>query len=134
MYLTPTPWLYICFARHTKEAGVVQQRKFCQIALYQFVMLTIPVLIGVARRCTYIRDFQDDPLKKSLDDQSFQSRSVIGAISPIVGWAIGKDVLTRFRGIMARMVIGARNLLFLQTILEFDWYVTFSREPAMNKG
>lgn len=49
VYLVPTPWFYIYFAKKLKDAGVAHQPTYGQVALNQFVTLPVLVIIGVVR-------------------------------------------------------------------------------------
>lgn len=84
MYPMTTPWLYIDVTWHRNDAGVVRQRSFDQIALDQFVTLSVTVMIGAARWGGYMGDFRDDWLKRKSNDNKNVSRTVIGGISSII--------------------------------------------------
>lgn len=86
---------------------------FDQTSLQQFVTLAVPVISDVVRWGNYIGDFDEDRLKRSFIDTSDMTRTVIGAVSPIVAWAIGKDDPLRLRRMVLRMRNGACNLFVL---------------------
>lgn len=88
-------------------------------------------------RCSlggYVADFRDDRLKRSVNDTSDMSRTVIGEVSPIVAWATGKEDTLGLRRMVARTRNGDRNLLVLQTILEVDWAGNFNGNRVGHGG
>lgn len=134
VYPVRTPWLYIYFTRLTKEVGIAQQRTFHEIALHQFVTLSVPVLINPARWGTYIGNFRYDCLKKSLDDRSQGPWTFIDNISPIVGCVIIKEDPLGLCRMVESMVNGARKFLVMQTIFKVDWHGKCSGNLLMNTG
>lgn len=48
-YPIVTPSLYIYYSQWTKDVGDVQQRTYNQAAQRKFILLGIPVFIGVVR-------------------------------------------------------------------------------------
>lgn len=76
----------------------------------------------------------EDRLKRSVNDTSDMSRTVIGAVSPIVAWEIGKDVPPSLWGIVSRMRNGSSNILLFQTVLEVDWVERCNGKLVLNTG
>lgn len=72
----PTPWLYAYYARCKEEANDVQQRKYCQIAMQQFILIGVPLLLGATWWDTYTVYFRDLRLAWHEDMQKVVSVSV----------------------------------------------------------
>lgn len=117
IYQVPTPCMYLYFARQTKNTGAAQQRSFDEVALHQLITFAVAMIICVSRSGTFIVNFQDDRLRRSMGGRLKRSRTVIGVINPIVGGALQKSDALGFRNFVARMETSARNHLVLQTIL-----------------
>lgn len=59
VYPMPKPWFYVYYARWTKEVSYVQQRTYDKTAMWQFILPSVPVLLGAARWDTYAVEFCD---------------------------------------------------------------------------
>lgn len=134
MYSMLTPWLYIYYARHTKDARVVRQGSFDQIRFQQFMKLAVPVILCVHLCGAYIGNFWADRLKRSMNDTLEMSRTISWVVNPIVAWEMGKEDLLGLRRTVAGMRNDARNLLVLQTMLDVDWSGSFNAKNVLNTG
>lgn len=77
LYETQTPWLYIYYAKWTKDAGLVHQRTLDQITLWYIFFLWATLVILVAECGTFVVDFRVRRVI-AVCHRSMFSRSVIG--------------------------------------------------------
>lgn len=130
IYHMPTPWLYIYYSRWMKEASDVQQRTYEWIAMRQFVLLGVPVILATARWGLYAVDFPDHRLGRVGNI----TRPCIGNIRKLFRWALSRGDPLQIRRGVARMTDAERNLLFMETILEVDWRATYQGISVVATG
>lgn len=114
---------------------MARQRKFYQMAMRQFLLPCLPAIIAVARWGTSLSNLRYGRFRVEGHDLAGLSRPVILKVSQALLWALDpvRDPIFVCR-MVARLEVGARNVLFLQSIIYVYWERRFKRIPELNTG
>lgn len=122
IFTTPTPWLFLSFAKWTVNVTGTLTKTLENVVRWQDVIFGVPILIAVARWGRYAGDFRGlTELIRGVEYIRWLSPPVIGEVGPLFLDALARDDPLGVRRMVATMDDGELCLMALQRMLDIDW-------------